>query len=331
VRRRLVWLGAGLAVAVAAGALAFRWLLAPAPPGREWLVRFEQGAPLQSVLNELGRRGIVRSPVALRLYLALRRDSGPVASGTYRFRSGRDAEQIRRDLRSPLRQKVRIPEGWWIARTARLLEEKQVCPADEYVRLCARPSEFRRSVSFPLPKGSLEGYLYPDTYDLPPLLGARAVIERQLRTFEKRFLEGRRPPANLHQIVIVASMVQLEGALDAERPRIAGVIWNRLRLGMPLQIDATINYALQEWRPLARSEYRSVQNPYNTYLGAGLPPGPIGNPSIASLKAAENPERHDYLYYVARPEGRTHFFARTFDEHRRNIAKRRAGLQGAAP
>ncbi|MFN3683592.1 MAG: endolytic transglycosylase MltG [Fimbriimonadaceae bacterium] len=330
-RRRLFWLAVGLAVATGVCALAFRWLLTPTPPGREWLVRFERGAPLQSALNELGRRGIVRSPVAMRLYLALRGDSRPLASGTYRFRSGRDAEQIRRDLREPIRQMVRIPEGWWIARTARLLEERQVCSAEEYERLCAQPSEFRRSVSFPLPSGSLEGYLYPDTYDLPPLLGARAVIERQLKTFEKRFLEGRKPPANLHQIVIVASMVQLEGAVDAERPQIAGVIWNRLRLGMPLQIDATINYALQEWRPLARSEYRSVRHPYNTYLGVGLPPGPIGNPSLASLKAAENPERHDYLFYVARPEGGTHFFARTFDEHRRNIARRRAGLQGAAP
>lgn len=330
-RGRPVWLALGLAVVVAAGTLVFRWLLAPTPPGREWLVRFEQGAPLQSVLNELGRRGIVRSPVALRLYLVLRGDSRSLVSGTYRFRSGRDAEQVRQDLRGPIRQMVRIPEGWWIARTARLLEERQVCPADEYVRLCARPAEFQRAVSFPLPKGSLEGYLYPDTYELPPLLGARAVIERQLKTFEKRFLDGRQPPTNLHQIVIVASMVQLEGAVDAERPRIAGVIWNRLRLGMPLQIDATINYALQEWRPLARSEYRTVRHPYNTYLGVGLPPGPIGNPSLASLRAAEQPERHDYLFYVARPEGGTHFFARTFDEHRRNIARRRSGLQGAAP
>ncbi|MEJ5170666.1 MAG: endolytic transglycosylase MltG [Fimbriimonadales bacterium] len=329
-RRRLLWVALALLGGLVAGFLIFRAMLAPTPPGREWLVRFEQGAPLSSVLNELGRRGIVRSPVAMRLYLALRRDSRPLAAGTYRFRSGRGADQILADLRTPLRQMVRIPEGWWIARTARLLEEKLVCPADEYVRLAGRPEEFRGSVSFPLPKGSLEGYLYPDTYDLPPLLGARAVIERQLKTFEKRFLDGRKPPSNLHEIVIVASMVQLEGAVDSERPRIAGVIWNRLRLGMPLQIDATINYALQEWRPLARSEYQSVRHPYNTYLGTGLPPGPIGNPSLASLQAAERPERHDFLFYVARPEGRTHFFARTFDEHRRNIAKRRAGLKGEA-
>ncbi|MCX7801177.1 MAG: endolytic transglycosylase MltG [Fimbriimonadales bacterium] len=329
-RRRAVVVAGLFALGAIGGVLFFRWLLRPTEPGVEWLVRFERGAPLQSVLSELGRRGIVRSPAAMRLYLAWRGDAKPLARGTYRFRSGRDAEGVRRDLREPLRQMVRIPEGWWIARIARLLERKQVCSAEEYLRLARTPGAFQRVVSFRLPEGSLEGYLYPDTYDLPPLLGAKAVIERQLETFERRFLSGRKPPANLHEIVTVASMVELEAARDEERPRIAGVIENRLRRGMPLQVDATVNYALQEWRPLAVSEYRSVRHPYNTYLDKGLPPGPIGNPSLASLKAAENPERHEFLFYVAKPSGGTHWFSRSYAEHLRRVAERRAALRGAA-
>lgn len=327
--RRKALIAAGLLAVLALSAVVlFRWMLRPTQPGTEWLVRFENGAPVQSVLNELGRRGIVRSPIAMRLYLAWRGDSKPLGAGTYRFRSGQDAEGVRRDLRRPLRQMVRIPEGWWIARVARLLEQKQVCSAEEYERWSRSPDAFRGVVSFPLPRASLEGYLFPDTYDLPPLLGARAVIERQLRTFERRFLKGRRVPKNLHQIVTVASMVQLEAVKDEERPRIAGVIQNRLRRGMPLQIDATINYALQEWRPLAVSEYQSVRHPYNTYLDRGLPPGPIGNPGLASLNAAENPESHDYLFYVAKPSGGTHWFSRDYAEHLRRVAERRAALRG---
>jgi UPF0755 protein len=107
---------------------------------------------------------------------------------------------------------------------------------------------------------------------------------------------------------------------------VAGVIENRLRRGMPLQIDATVNYGMQEWRPLKVSEYRSVRSPYNTYLIPGLPPGPICSPTAKSIAAALQPARHDFLYYVAMPDGKS-VFSRTYPEHLANVARRRAAIR----
>jgi UPF0755 protein len=220
-----------------------------------------------------------------------------------------------------------LPEGWWITRTAERLEENGVCAADEYRRLADDPSQFQKSVKFKLPTGSLEGCLFPDTYDLPPLLGARATIERQLQAFESKVLPILPEDADLQRVLTVASMVELEAARDDERARIAGVIENRLRRGMRLEIDATVLYAEQNWRELGPGQVRKTDSPYNTYRRGGLPPGPIGSPSLKSIQAALRPERHGYLFYVARPD-RSHYFAATYPDHLANIRRARAERAG---
>lgn len=318
-------------IALAGGAALYGWAqLRPTAPGEEFLVRYDPGRPLRSVLDDLQTRGVVRDARLWTVYAQLKGRGGRIPAGTYRFRPGMTAGEVLESLRRPITQRVRVPEGWWIARVARLLEEKGVCPAEEYVRMAHSPELFAQTVSFPLPESSLEGYLFPDTYELPPLLGARGVIERQLRTFERRVLGILPPGADLHRTVVVASMVELEVALDRERPLVAGVIENRLRRGMPLQIDATVLYALQDWRELPPGFVRTVESPYNTYLYDGLPPGPIGSPGLASLRAALKPARHDWLYYVALPD-RSHLFARTYEEHRANIRRRKEALERRRP
>jgi UPF0755 protein len=196
--------------------------------------------------------------------------------------------------------------------------------------LVAKPEEFKEDVSFPLPKGSLEGYLYPDTYDLPPLMTPREVIDRQLTNFQKRVWEGFNKPKNLHRAIIIASMVEMEVARDDERPMVAGVIENRLAKNMALQIDAAINYGIQKWRPLTYADYRNVDSPYNLYRTKGLPPGPICSPTTKSIKAALNPAKHKFLYYVALPSGRS-LFAETYDQHLKNVARRRAAIARGTP
>jgi UPF0755 protein len=181
-------------------------------------------------------------------------------------------------------------------------------------------------VSFPLPKESLEGYLYPDTYDFPPLLGAKAVIIRQLKNFEKKVWEGLNKPKNLHEAIIHGSLVELEAGRDDERPIIAGVIENRLEKGMRLQIDASLLYGIQKWRRLTFADYRNIPGPYNLYRVDGLPPGPICSPTVISIKAALNPAKHDHLYYVALPTGNS-LFAPTYEEHKRNIEKRKKAIR----
>jgi len=170
----------------------------------------------------------------------------------------------------------------------------------------------------------LEGFLFPDTYEFAPMTPARDVVKTQLRTFKRKVGGG-----DLRRTVTVASLIELEAALDSERSKIAGVIENRLKKGMTLDLDASVLYAMQEWRQLPPGFVRTVKSPYNTYLHKGLPPGPIGSPSLKSIVAARQPDAHGYLYYVARPD-RSHLFAKTYAEHQQNIkkARREWALQG---
>lgn len=310
-------LAAGLAFAVV------NRQTAPLAPGKETYVRFSRATSLTAALRELEGMGVVRDAQVAALMARLQRQPGRVKDGTYKVRPGMSLDAVFASLRSPVRQMVRIPEGWWIRRVAERLEKEGVCSAEEYVTLAMDGSQFQGEVEFPLPEGSLEGYLFPDTYDLPPMLGAREVIVRQLRAFEDKAwpaIEGARNPRS---VIIKASIIELEAGVDAERPKIAGVIENRLRKGMTLDMDATVLYAMQDWKELGRGVVRTVQSPYNTYLNRGLPPGPIGSPSVASLKAAMDPDSHGYLFYVARPN-RTHYFSTTYDQHRAFINKARA-------
>ena len=319
------WLGLslGLFVGFAFAFAGVTWMnngTAPSEPGESFYVRWESRS-FESAVNELVQKGVVKDANAFLFRAKIERQQQPIADGTYEFEPGMDFDKVILNMRKPLSTMVRIPEGWWIARVAKRLEEKQVCKADEYIKLANNPDEFKDAVSFTLPEESLEGYLYPDTYDLPPLLGARATIKRQLQAFQSKVVDEL-GEEELERAVNVGSMIELEAALDEERPIIAGVIENRIKQGMRLQLDATVLYALQEWKQLGPGVVNTVDSPYNTYRIAGLPPGPIGSPSFRSIEAALNPAAHDKLYYVARPN-RSHYFSRTYDEHRANINKAR--------
>ncbi len=285
--------------------------------------RVKADSPLRTVLLQLEHDRVVRNADATAMYAKFKRVTAWVSKGTYQVRPGMTSDQIFAALQKPVQVMVRIPEGWWIARVAKRLEEKEVCSAMEYIELANSPALFKDSVSFPLPEDSLEGYLYPDTYDLPPQTGAKDTIIRQLQAFEKKVVPVLPKDANLKRTLTVASMVELEAGVDEERPKVAGVIENRLKAKQRLELDATVLYALQEWKNLGPGEVRKVESPYNTYLNAGLPPGPIGSPSLRSIEGAVEPESHPYFFYVARPN-RTHYFSVTYPEHIGNIRKARA-------
>jgi UPF0755 protein len=236
------------------------------------------------------------------------------------------AEEVLHQLRMPVTLLLRLPETNWANRTAHLLANYDVVDADDYMDLVNDPKQFADDVSFPLPKGSLEGYLYPKRYSLPPLYGAKRVIQQQLKEFEKNVWNGPDRPKDLKRTLTVASLVQLEAGVDDDRSMIAGVIENRLKKKMPLQIDSTILYALQKWRRLTFKDYHSVDSPYNTYTHKGLPPGPICSPDEKDIEAAIHPAKHNYLYYVALPNGKS-IYAATYKDHLKNIALRKAALK----
>jgi len=294
---------------------------------RKTYIRYEKSLRLSTALIEFEKQGYVRSSLAARILALIERRPTVVPAGSYAVSPGMDAEQILRQLRNPVTLLLRLPETNWANRTAHLLANYDVVSADEYMKLVHDPSAFSKDVSFPLPKDSLEGYLYPKKYDLPPLYGARRVILEQLKEFEKSVWNGPDRPKDLKRTLIVASLVQLESGKDYDRPMIAGVIENRLKQKMPLQIDATILYALQKWRRLNFKDYHGVQSPYNTYTVKGLPPGPICSPDAKDIEAALHPAKHKYLYYVALPDGRS-IYAATYKEHLKNIAIRKAAIKG---
>lgn len=177
---------------------------------------------------------------------------------------------------------------------------------------------------------SLVGHFFPATYDLYWTSSPDVIMERIFKEFNNQVVAPHKDrlqelDKSLNEIVALASIVEWEAARDDEKPKISGLYWNRLNRGMLLQADPTVNFAVNKRRRLFFSDYK-VDHPYNTYVNKGLPPGPITNPSLSSIKAALFPAEHDYLFMVARPNG-YHVFTETFAEHKRKSAEWKNYLQ----
>jgi len=207
-----------------------------------------------------------------------------------------------------------IIEGWRNEEIATLLEKEFNFSSQDFLNV------------------SQSGYMFPDTYAFPKEASAAAVAKIMLSNFQQKFDENLREAIKKEDLVeeeaiVLASIVEREARYDVDRPMVAGILLNRLRQGMPLQADATVQYALgyqsdsRTWwkKGLARDDLK-IDSPYNTYLNIGLPPSPICNPGLATIKAVAYPEKTDYLYYLSDKEGRMHY-AKTLDEHNENIRK----------
>jgi uncharacterized YceG family protein len=220
---------------------------------------------------------------------------------------------------------VTIPEGRARNEVAPLV--KQAGVKGSYLRATARSSHLNPR-RYGAPHGaSLEGFLFPATYELKRGATVRSLVAKQLAAFREEFAKvgmsyARRKNLTPYDVVTIASMVEREASLDRERKLIAAVIYNRLKQGIPLGIDATIRYATRNWtRPLRVSELK-IKSAYNTRTHQGLPPGPIGSPGLASLEAAAHPARARYLFYVVKPCGNgAHAFSSTDAEFQRDVAK----------
>ncbi len=312
-----LWAAAALAVA----------LLSPAgPPGAAQIpVTVGPNMTAYGIGELLESKGLVRNGEVFGWYARLRGVDGRLQAGDYVLHPGLSVPALTAILvegRSTF-YRVTIPEGATLAEIAGYLAAAGLVTKEEFFREVAGGT-FSYDFLAGLPPGPrrLEGYLFPDTYYFTPRDGAHAIIDAMLRRFaaevESLDLKARaaRRGLDLHQVLTVASMVEKEARVAHERPVIAGVIYNRLARGMPLQIDATVIYALGVNRGRVDYSDLEVVSPYNTYRVTGLPPGPIGAPGRASLLAAVAPAATPYLYYVARSDG-THAFATTLEEHNR--------------
>ena len=202
--------------------------------------------------------------------------------------------------------KITIPEGATVKDIGKILEEKNITSKEEFVNYCL--------------KNKLEGFLFPDTYLFPmkisPQTVARIMVKKFWEEFEKIYEKeiSKKNEKEIKRIVIVASIVEKEAEIDSERPIVASVIYNRLKKNLPLQSCATVEYALGYHKSRLSEKEISINSPFNTYIHKGLPPTPICNPGIKSLKAAIKPARTDYLYFVSKGNGR-HYFSKTYKEH----------------
>jgi UPF0755 protein len=297
-------------------------------------VRFDvaPGEGLKTTLVHLREHGLIRSADFTYLQVRLQ---GPtiLRPGVYKLEPGPPADLLAKMARGDIDSKrVTFPEGSSLRRMAAALDAKQF-DGHAYRAAAVVTPERQRLYPFlaALPIGrSLEGYLFPDTYDVA-VAGETALVDRQLARFAEVAMPlwDKRPVGwlhNLDQTVTMASIVELEAVRPTERPVIAGVFWRRLQIGMTLGSDPTVEYALQRHQDAKGLSYRDVaiDSPYNTYKYPGLPPTAIANPGQASLEATLHPEATPYLYFVARGDG-SHVFSRTLAEHVQAGVKIRQG------
>jgi uncharacterized YceG family protein len=299
------------------------------------VVRVPPGAGAGEIGDLLARRGVVDSGFFFSVRAALAGKRGNLRSGTYTLKRGMSygaaLDVLTRAPSTAPVFSVVIPEGLSIAEAAPRVRRAGV--RGSYVSAAARRPPRRAGA----PRGTrtLEGFLFPATYQLRRRASARALVAKQLAAFGQNIAgvglgAARRRNLTLYDVVIIASMVEREAATQRDRPLIASVIYNRLRAGMPLQIDATTRYARRNWsRPLRVSDFpRSGR--YDTRHRLGLPPTPVGNPGLASLRAAAHPARTRFAFYVVKPGTCGHAFVRTQAEFdaavaRYNAAKARNG------
>jgi UPF0755 protein len=285
------------------------------------------GAGTRAIGDRLVAAGIVSDTLTYRLGLWLTGDARRLKAGEYRF----DHPMTPVDVIDKIARgdvyviNVTFPEGLTVAEMAAIFERHGLGRADEFVQAARDVSAIR---ALDPEAKDLEGYLFPDTYPLSRHTAASAVVHLMATRFEKVLTPDIRQAAEargwtIRQMVTMASIVEKETARAEERPIVAAVYENRVRIGMPLQCDPTLIFALAragKYTGNLRHDDLMYDSPYNTYRYRGLPPGPIASPGRASIEAVLNPTADPYLYFVSRNDG-SHAFARTLDEHNRNVQK----------
>jgi len=297
----------------------------------EKYIEIPRGSTPDQIIKNLEGAGVIRRGWILRLYLRLTNSGQSLKAGEYRFHSPISPMQVLKKLREGEQRLSRLTviEGWtrWdVAALLARIPELKLRSTEEALALLD-DTDAIRDID-PAAK-NLEGYLFPDTYSFPPDTGAQQVVDTIVKRFRQVWgeLSARHPLPPDHsprEIVTIASLIETEAKLSAERPLVASVIYNRLLKEIPLGIDSTVIYASKaagKWRNDGKVYLSDIErdSPYNTRKVRGLPPGPIASPGVSSLEAALKPEQTDYLYYVrdpARNDGAHNFYSNDADFQR---------------
>ena len=312
----------------AAGVWAWRALHRPfSGHDGELLINVESGTGAGAILERLEAEGVLYDARLARAFLVYRLGDPSLKAGEYRFASPMSTPQVLEQLirGRVVTYPVTVIEGLTLEETADALASAGFGDAETF-RLEMRRGD--RVADLDPRAETLEGYLYPDTYNFARGTTEAEIVATLVRTFRRRFtsevapsLERAPVPRTVRELVTLASIVEKEAQVDEERALVAGVYANRLRIGMALYADPTVIFALKlqgRWDGNIRRPDLKLDSPYNTYVYPGLPPGPICSPGVASMVAAAAPAETDHLYFVSRNDG-THVFAETLAEHNRNV------------
>lgn len=287
------------------------------------VISIQSGMPFKEVAKILEDNGIIRDQRSFYLLARIQEAIPEVKAGEYEMHTNmKPLDVLWKLIRGEvIKYPVTIPEGYNIFQVAEVLEKAGVCHRKKFLEKVRDP-DFIASLGFN--EESLEGYLFPDTYNFPKMMDEEQVIRRMVSRFNAIYapLARRAQELGLNQrgVVILASLIEKEAVDDQERRLISAVFHNRLQRGMPLQSDPTAVYGVKKGSQRITKKDLSRKTPYNTYQINGLPKGPIANPGLKSLEAVLYPAQVDYLYFVAKND-KTHYFSQTLEEHNRAVAK----------
>lgn len=315
-------------VVCAASMLALVFYLdSPASPGSEpgkFVIR--SGESAQQIAMNLKKEGFIRHEAYFLLVSKMSKQSSSLRAGLFEVSAAMTTRQIVDYLATtnglPREIRLTIPEGFTAEDVADRMQSVGLCNSSAFMAIVDNYEDYGIDLRG-IEADNLEGFLFPETYFIDETVDCKKTARRMVKHFFKHFGPKEQQLAEslgltTIQAVTLASLIEMEAQLDSERPRISGVLHNRLKRGMLLQCDASVQYALPERKKRLLYKDLEIDSPYNTYLYKGLPPGPISNPGSASLRAALKPEITDYLYYVARSDGTgSHIFSRSNAEHNR--------------
>ena len=296
----------------------------------------EAGETSSTIATRLKRLNLIQEERTFRLFVRYLGVDDELEAGDYELRRNMNLEEIVARLQHGQSRAatITIPEGWRLEQIAQLSAREGLADEGEFLAL-AQTGEFDYAFLADRPAGSpssLEGFLFPETYQVSENTDTRGFIDLLLRTFDQRITPDMRQRAQearltIYEVVALASIVEREAVVDEERPIIASVYLNRINRGMYLQSDPTVQYAKgysaetgRWWNSMLQEEAQTVNSPYNTFLYPGLPPGPICSPGLASIQAVLYPAETPYLFFFSKGDG-THAFSETYEEHLENMRR----------
>lgn len=288
----------------------------------EEIIEVAEGDSFYGVLNKLSEEDKIKNEFLVKLYLKIRGIKPEVLAGTYKLYKSMTLDEIITLLSNDStigKIYITIPEGYTIDDIATELEENNICSSEDFINSVKNYDLPAYVSNNPNKRYNLEGFLFPDTYSFNENENADFVVKTMINRFEEVWQELVQSLnlsiANdeIEKIVNVASIIEKEAVVDSERSLISSVIYNRIAIEMPLQIDATVIYSYGYHIEKMYEKHLEIDSPYNTYMYYGLPIGPISNPGRASLMAALKPEKTDYLYYLLESEY-THYFTDNYDD-----------------